>query len=104
MYLLYGDLFAHQDNDSKAMQQYELAVRNINSYHSFSQISQLANGLQIRSKIDLDKDSDNIINNEILKENISKELNKSKKKKKNKEKKKKKNNENNNKKNKKKEN
>lgn len=53
MYLLYGDLFAHQDNDSKAMQQYELAVRNINSYHSFSQISQLANGLQIRSKIDL---------------------------------------------------
>ena len=52
-YLLYGDLFAHQDNDSKAMQQYELAVRNINSYHSFSQISQLANGLQIRSKIDL---------------------------------------------------
>jgi len=52
-YLLYGDLFAHQDNDSKAIQQYELAVRNINSYHSFSQISQLANGLQIRSKIDL---------------------------------------------------
>lgn len=52
-YLMYGDLFAKQENASKALQQYEMAVRNINAYHSFSQISQLANGLQVRSNIDL---------------------------------------------------
>lgn len=52
-YLLYGDLFFYQDQGAKADQQYELAIKKINSKYSYAQVTQLSNEFQARSRIDL---------------------------------------------------
>lgn len=52
LYLLYADLYTKQELLTKATQQYEVAVKNIQSYHTFGQINHLANEFQVRREVD----------------------------------------------------
>ncbi len=51
-YVLYGDLYAKQGDDNKADQYYNQAIKAIEPYHTFGQITRLANEFQVRLKID----------------------------------------------------
>jgi tetratricopeptide (TPR) repeat protein len=52
LYLLYADLYTKQELLPKALQQYEVAIKNIQSYHTFGQITHLANEFQVRREVD----------------------------------------------------